>query len=413
MFKRIVQTLLLIGSVFAFSDAKSVVIIADISQGISKSEGIEVMTLADPKKSPIYEDGDLLAWYAFTEKGRKKIYTKFVDRSTDRRIYNKICKVLYPKYFNVVKYGVKKSSKKKSFAQKDIVFLIDTSGSMKKNDLENIIKNALKKTLEKKGEKVNIALVVFDGHKTFDKSDNSRVILDFTNDIGKLSAALDSLEFTHFNTMLGDGMEKAVNMLKNRKIKSKMIILISDGDDVADQAKAIKQISLAKQSKIDVKPFAFGGANLNSLKNFSSNGKVYDITRGDFDDVVLPPKSQDKDTLFQNFASLSSAIFKKNKSDDGILIIYSTMMENSNLYDFNMIPNLSDDLFYKEVKEKLKEEHLNINFHGLKTYVRLIGNPSAKKENELRIFWERFINEHNGKVKWISKEELTLDEMGY
>ncbi len=404
MFKKVVFVLMLLAS---FTQAKNIVVITDISQGIQANEGMEVMKLINPRESSIFNNNDKFYGYVFTDKKRLKIIGVFNEWKKE------LIAKPYIVYFNTVKKGVQKTQKTQKTAQKDIVFLIDTSGSMKKNDIENTIKDALKKTLSKKGAKVNIALVTFDGHKTFDQSDNSRVLLSFTDNIGSISRALDSIEFSNFNTLLGDGLETSINLLKERKTKSKMIILISDGDDVADETKAIKQISIAKQQNIEVKPFAFGGANLTSLKKFSSNRKVYDITRGDFDNVVLPSKSKYKDTLLQNLSSLSSSVFKKNKSKDSILIIYSKMMEISNLYDFNMIPNLSDDLFYNEVKEKLKEEHLNIDFNGLKIYVKLIGNPSAKKENELRIFWERFIEEHNGKVQWISKEELTLDEMGY
>ena len=414
MFKRILFLLIV---VTIYVGAKNIVVITDMSQGIQAKEASEVMGLINPncnKPSPIYENNDKFYGYIFTENGRLKKSGTYKDKSTSLSSCKKFFGGVYAVYFKTVKKGLTKGHKPGSSSDaKDIVFLIDTSGSMKKNDVEQSIKDALDKSVSVKGEKVNIALVTYDGHQSFDKLDNSRVLLDFTNDISKISRAIDSIEFSNFNTLLGDGLALSIGILNKRKTKSKMIVLLSDGDKVFNKKFALDQMQYAKKNHIIVKPFAIGGASISTLSEFSSNGKVYDVTSNDFGDVILPPKSEHKDTLFQNFASLSSAVFKKNTSKDGVLIIYSNMMETSDLYDFNMIPNLSDDLFFNEVKEKLHKEHLNIDFNGMKVYVRLTGNPSAKKENELIIFWKRFIKEHNGKVEFISKDDLTLDEMGY
>jgi hypothetical protein len=283
---------------------------------------------------------------------------------------------------------------------------------MKMNTQVDSIKKTIKSFVASKDKKVNVSIVVFDGHKTFDENENARLLLDFTNDNGKINRAIEKIRYSNFNTLYDSGFKKALAVFKKRKIKDKIVFLVSDGDDTSNSNTVLDIKKSMENMGIKIKPIAVGGASMNTLKKFSTNGNVYDATRGDMQSAIQE-NSNTNDPLFEKFAALSNTVFKKNNSKDDLVIIYSKMMEKSNFYDFYVVPNLSDDLFYNEVKTKLEQDHLNINFNNMKVYVRLIGNPSAKKENEVRIFWERFIKDHNGLVKFISKDALTLDEMGY
>lgn len=410
MFKKVLSVLIGIGIASLSLQAKNIVVITDIAQGITQAEGMEVMTLINPKDEPsIYEDDDHFYGYIFTEKGRKSTSSKFVAKSTHRGYWIKFFKEQYLPYFNVVKSGVKKTIQKKHIP-KDIVFLVDTSGSMKTNTQLEVIKNTLKSFIASKDKEVNVALIVFDGHKTFNHEENARVILDFTKDKNTIYSAIDSIHYTNFNTMYESGFKKAFDLLKTRKVKDKIVFLISDGDDTDKSGNIISLKKLMENTGIKIKPIAVGGASMNTLKKFSTNGNVYDATRGDMQSVIQE-NTNIKDPLFEKFAALSNSVFQKNKSKDSILIIYSPMMEKSDLYDFYMIPNLSDDLFYSELEEKLQKEHFNIDFSDFKVYVRLIGNPSAKKENELTIFWKRFIEDNGGKLESISKDKLQVTDI--
>ena len=406
MFKKII----VFGLLFVtFLEAKNIVVVTDLSQGITGKEGIEVMNIINPKKSPIFKENDKFYGYVFTEKGRKKTIGTYVDKGTSKKKWRAFYKKQYETYFQVVKQGVKRTLVQEK-VEKDIVFLIDSSGSMKKNNIIKNVKRTLDNLVNEKGEKVNVAIVTFDGHESFEQSKNARVLLEFTNSHKEILNTINSLQFSNFNTFLGSGLELSFNLLEKRNTKSKRIFIVSDGDNIYDETHALDQMKRA--NNIEVQPIAVGGASISTLKNFSTSGNVYDATRGDMKTLVVE-KSNYQDTLFQNFAALTNSVFKKNKSNDDVLIVYSTMMEVSDLYDFYMIPNLSDGPFYRELKQKLQDEHLKIDFNGMKVYVRLLGNPSAKKENELRIFWERFIEDHNGEVSNINKEVLTIDEMGY
>jgi Mg-chelatase subunit ChlD len=411
MFKKTLALLVAMGVAFVSLEAKNIVVVTDISQGITKNEGIEVMTLINPKKSPIYGDGDRFYGYVFTEKGRKKTNAKFVSRGTNRGEWNKFYNKQYVPYFKVVKAGVKQTIGKKHIA-KDILFLVDTSGSMKMNTQIDKIKKTIKSFVASKDKKVNVSIVVFDGHKSFNENENARLVLGFTNNSSKINSAIDKISYSNFNTLYSAGFKKAFEVFKERNLKDKIVFLVSDGADIENSSNVAEIKKSMENMGIKIKPIAVGGASMNTLKKFSSNGNVYDATRGDMQSAIQE-NSNANDPIFEKFAALSNSVFKKNNSKDDLLIIYSGMMEKSDFYDFYVVPNLSDDLFYNELKEKLKKDHLNIDFNGMKTYVRLIGNPSAKKENELTIFWKRFIEEHNGKVGVISKDTLTLDEMGY
>ena len=411
MFKKIIFVLGVLSLISLSLQAKNIVVITDIAQGISKDEGLEVMELINPKKSPLFEDGDHFYGYVFTEKGRKGTSGKFIARSTHRGKWINFYKKHYVPYFQVVKNGVQKTRKKKH-VPKDVLFLVDTSGSMKMNTQVPKIKKTIKSFIASKDKKVNVAVIVFDGHKTFDDNENARVLLDFTNDSSKINSAIDKISYSNFNTLYDAGFRKAKEVFDTRTLKDKIVFLVSDGVDTGNASNIAEIKKSMENMGIKIKPIAVGGASMNTLKKFSTNGNVYDATRGDMQSAIQE-NTNTNDPLFEKLAALSNSVFKKNNAKDDLLIIYSTMMEKSDLYDFYIIPNLSDDLFYNELQEKLKQEHLNINFNGMKVYVRLTGNPSAKRENELTILWKRFIEEHNGKVGFISKDSLTLDEMGY
>ena len=411
MFKKIICTMLILISVIS---AKDIVVITDVSQGITEEEAKNLDSIINTR-SKVYEGNDWFLGNIFTknEKAYEKYFGQYISKGDSKRGWRKFKNEIYNPYIDLIIDSISSKYDNIQIMEKDIVILLDTSGSMKKNNLVNSVIDKLNETLKPKGEKVNIAIVTFDGHKTFDKSENSRVVLNFTNDIGEIIRVIDSISFTNLSTVMEDGLELSINLLKKRKAKSKMILLISDGD-VSDEALSLQKKQEAEQYNIAIKPYAIGGANISVLQKLSSTGKTYDLTMKDLGDSILPPKPLHFNGLFYNFSKLTDSVFKKTKSKDGILIIYSTMVNHSDFYEFNMVPNLTDDLFFNELIVKLKEEHLdNIDFNGLKIYVRLLGNPSQQAEKNIKFFWKKFIKKYNGEVVRIGSDDLTLREMGY
>ncbi len=395
--------------------ATNIVVVTDIAQGITKSEGMEVMTLIQPKKkSPLYEDEGGFYGYVFTEKGRKNANCLF-DSSNRHTIIN-LKNKCYKPYFNVVKSGVQKTSIQKNKA-KDILFLVDTSGSMKKSINLNSLKNKLKQFVESKDKNVHISLVTFDGHPTFNKTENARILLEFTKDKNIVNNAIDEIKYTNFSTMYDVGLKKSLEAFNGRNVKDKILYFISDGIDPVNMDNALKIKKELEYIGVEIQPFPFGGERIDILKQFSSSGGAYGATRADMEsNKVLT--NMNNNTIFEKLSAVSNATlrsksFKKHHTKDDVMIIYSTMMEKSKLYDFYMEPNIAYGPFKKDVNAKLKKEGINIDFQGIKVYVRLIGDPSDKEERKLRGFWEEFINTHNGKLESFSKNSLTLEEMGY
>jgi Mg-chelatase subunit ChlD len=404
MFKLILVVVSLIVTVYA----KKIVVVSDTSQGMSKAEAKEVLALTDPRTSTLYKSKDKYFGYIFTEAGRMKTEGIYVSKSVSKKRNKKFFVENYAKYFKGIKSGISKKSKK-LYKQRDIVFLIDTSGSMKKNNLLENLKASLKYLVLNKNDKVRISLVTFDGYKNFPKRKNSRVILNFTSNKNDINTSLKSIKISKYDTYLGDGLNLSLDLLENKNTQNKSIFIITDGDTINDEKFALKQMQRANASNVTVKVVAVGGANVSLLRKFSSNGYVYDATSSDLKEELLLANKND-DTLIENFVTLSNRVFTNNTSSNDMMIIYSTMNQVSNLVDFYLVPNLSDGSFYKEMKKKMKENSMNINFGGLKMYIKLLGNPTAQRENELYIFWKRFIEDHNGTLARLSKDALTLEE---
>lgn len=138
----------------------------------------------------------------------------------------------------------------------DIMLAVDVSYSMLAKDLEPDRLEALKKIAQKFVEKRmndRIGLVSYSG-EAFTKvpltSDHNVVIEEIAN--------LNTLEL-HPGTAIGEGLAVAVNHLKNSKAKSKIIILMTDGDNNIENAIPPQTAAeLAKSNHIKVYTIGIG-----------------------------------------------------------------------------------------------------------------------------------------------------------
>lgn len=187
----------------------------------------------------------------------------------------------------------------------DIVMSLDTSGSMRQIgfDRSNVDKNRWDAVQEIVGDFVNkrtndnISLVVFGtavmtaSPLSYDKKALSQILSHL--DIG---VAGDK-------TALIDSVASGVDMLKNSKAKSKVLILLTDGEDTASQIPIKVVQDLAVKYKIKIYAIGIGRFNgfiLDSLadatggKSFSANSK------DDLDKIYKTIDSLEKTQIEQN-----------------------------------------------------------------------------------------------------------------
>ena len=107
----------------------------------------------------------------------------------------------------------------------DIVFAIDSSGSMSWNDGSGIRKEAVKKFIEKLGENDRAAVVDFDYYAS--------VYQDFTSDHALLNSAVDRIDYSG-GTSLSAGMSTSIALFTDssytRTDAYKYIVFLTDGD---------------------------------------------------------------------------------------------------------------------------------------------------------------------------------------
>ena len=104
--------------------------------------------------------------------------------------------------------------------ERDVVLVLDNSGSMSGTPLEETKKAANKFIDTVIGENVNIGIVKY--------SDRAEQINAFTNNAGVLKTGIGKLSASG-STNIEDGLNVAENMLSSSSAKKKIIILMSDG----------------------------------------------------------------------------------------------------------------------------------------------------------------------------------------
>lgn len=196
----------------------------------------------------------------------------------------------------------------------DIVLSLDTSGSMKElglnkdNEAENrfkVVKDIVKDFLPKRVND-NIAIVVFGTSVmmatplSFDK-EAQKSIIDYleVGMIGDKTAMIDSLA-------------TSVNILKNSKAKSKIVILLSDGEDNSSNIPLEVIIKLLKKYSIKVYCVGIGQSNRIMLNEISrqTQGKSYLAdSKEDLNDIYKQIDNLEKSKIDNNKITLKEFLF--------------------------------------------------------------------------------------------------------
>jgi len=149
----------------------------------------------------------------------------------------------------------------------DIVLSLDTSGSMTLNGLNpqnygqsrmDVVKEVVQDFIRERG-KDTIGLVIF--------GDRSSVVLPLTFDKQVLQDTVSMIKsgIVGKSTALIDSIVQSVMLLKNGYSSSKLIILLSDGDDTASKVPLEIALKIAKKYGIRIYTVSIGESNNNLL----------------------------------------------------------------------------------------------------------------------------------------------------
>lgn len=205
----------------------------------------------------------------------------------------------------------------------DIVFVVDSSGSMTSNDRSGIRKTAVKNFVDKLGKDDRAAVVDFD--------DSARVYQSFTSDHQALYSAVDRVDSSG-GTSLSAGMKVAINLFKEdsyiRTDAYKYIVFLTDGD--GDYRTAYT--SEALKNNIIVYTVGLGsGVRETVLKNIASGtgGKYYFASTAN----QLPD--------IYNDVSFETVDYITDTNKDGISDYYTKLIDEGTL----VLSNGSSELF--------------------------------------------------------------------
>ena len=196
----------------------------------------------------------------------------------------------------------------------DIVLSLDTSGSMKElgfnrdNQSENrfkVVKDIVKDFLPRRIND-NVAIVVFGTSVmmatplSFDK-EAQKSIVDYleVGIVGDKTAMIDSLA-------------TSVNILKNSNAKSKIIILLSDGEDNSSTIPLEVIIKLLKKYSVKVYSVGIGQSNKIMLNKISkeTNGISYvAYSKEDLNDIYKQIDKLEKSKIDNNKITLKEFLF--------------------------------------------------------------------------------------------------------
>jgi Ca-activated chloride channel homolog len=195
----------------------------------------------------------------------------------------------------------------------NILLNLDASGSMKERDLDEtysknrfeVVKEIVKDFMDKRvADNIGIVLfgdsVLIASPLSFDK-DAQKQIIDYLD-----------VEMAGQKTALIDSIASSINILKNKKAKSNIIILLSDGEDNASNIPLDVVIKLL--NKYNIKAYTIGIGNFNNEVLYKianeSKAKAYKaLSKDDLTLIYEDINKLEKSDIDQNKIILKDYLF--------------------------------------------------------------------------------------------------------
>jgi Ca-activated chloride channel homolog len=170
----------------------------------------------------------------------------------------------------------------------NILLNLDASGSMKEQDLDNnhsknrfeVVKEIVKEFMNKRvADNIGVVLfgdsVLIASPLSFDKEAQKQII-DYLD-----------VEMAGQKTALIDSLAASINILKEQKAKSNIIILLSDGEDNASKIPLDVIIKLLNKYNIKAYTIGIGNFNQNILYKISKESNAKSYTAMSKEDLVM------------------------------------------------------------------------------------------------------------------------------
>lgn len=249
----------------------------------------------------------------------------------------------------------------------DVVFVVDSSGSMDWNDETNLRHEAVKQFVDKLGENDRAAIIDFDSY--------AYVYQNLTNDKTALKTAVNRIDSSG-GTNLSNGMNAAINIFTStdytRIDAYKYIIFLTDGDGTYSSSYTTK----AANNNIVVYTIGLGDeveeAVLKAIAS-GTNGKYYFASIAS----VLPD--------IYNDVSFETIDYVTDSNSDGISDYYTDLINNGDLLLSNGANDLIDvvgmhgsDCADWDNDGLLNGEEITINTSGDRTYIHMKSHPCVE-----------------------------------
>ena len=267
------------------------------------------------------------------------------------------------KYSDVWKYDFIFEEESNKFSNLDIVFVIDSSGSMQTNDSSNIRIDVTKKFINKLNDIDRAAIVDFDS--------DARTLSSFTSDKSVLLSAANGID-NEGGTNLSSGISTAINLFSSQdytdKKTLKCIIMLTDGDGEYSNS----YTSLAASNNIVIYTVGLGNSVSTSVLSSIAGG-----TGGNY------YNASNASALYGIFDTIAEeSDFNKDTDGDGINDYFEKQMAEGRLRLGTGVPLLSmnyqnndtdgDGLLDGEEIKIVKQETVFFT----KVFVSLYSNPT-------------------------------------
>ena len=158
------------------------------------------------------------------------------------------------------------------FNTSDIIFALDASKSMLIEDLKPNRSEALKAVLNRfvalrMEDRIGMVLYAGESINWCPLTKNSKQLLQ----------SINSMQQNQLNdgTAIGSGMVSAINALKNSRVKNKVIVLLTDGENNAGTIDPLLAAEFAQRLRIKVYTISIGRTGFAPMPLKDLNGKTY------------------------------------------------------------------------------------------------------------------------------------------